>query len=361
MEAMSENVSDNDSSDGEGDENVCPWEGCDRSFGTVTGVKVHHTKAHDQQLPADYGDTEYNCPAEGCSSSFPTDGGMKIHYAGTHDESLVDQGDVCCLWEGCDRTFRTELGMKQHHVRTHGESLWGELFTCAYCGAEGRMRGDHMQRNERTFCDKECHGEWIQENRDPQDYPGWGDGTTVECTTCGASKRVAADQLRRYDNHFCDGDCYAEYRSDTFWGQNCPAWRGNSSSIRNTVVRAIGNESWTTTRKCQWQEGEQVCEMEGCEATPESDGRRLSIHHIIAVMDGGCNADPLLMKLCNECHQTAEAFVRQFTDPVLTDYTDAELPEGRMPSREFLDQLPLNDIEQEERSAHAVQATLARF
>lgn len=66
-----------------------------------------------------------------------------------------------------------------------------------------------------------------------------------------------------------------------------------------------------------------------CGVGQSEEKRLLDVHHIIPIMGGGNNDYTMLITLCVSCHQKAEHYTRQFTEPLLVDWTDDELPEGR--------------------------------
>lgn len=110
------------------------------------------------------------------------------------------------------------------------------------------------------------------------------------------------------------------------YGPDSPRWRGGKT-ITNAVRRTLGPESWTSIAR---RERSDCCEM--CD---ESEGL-LDVHHLIPVRAGGLNESWCLMTLCRPCHVRAERFLDQFIPFGLVDWSDEELPSGRLPSEDYM-------------------------
>jgi len=112
-------------------------------------------------------------------------------------------------------------------------------------------------------------------------------------------------------------------------GRDNPRWSGRKPIYYN-VKQLISGRGWDATASEARERANHVCQACG-DAQPASD-RALDVHHIIPLFRGGTNNQELLIALCRSCHRKTEVYTRQFTEPVLVDYTDDELPEGRLSS-----------------------------
>lgn len=210
--------------------------------------------------------------------------------------------------------FDSEKAMKVHHTKSHGESIAGMEVECEWCESMVRRSEYAIENRERIFCDFDCKGAWRQENWTGNVTSRWKGGpVTVECHYCGERFERRRDQVEEYERSFCSSTCLGKWRSEAQRGSNNPVWTGGDA-IRSAVRRLIGNEPWTTIAE---RERKDVCEF--CGTTETGDGRAMSVHHIVPVMAGGCNASELLMTLCPACHRCVEAYTRRIVEPVLVD------------------------------------------
>jgi hypothetical protein len=93
-------------------------------------------------------------------------------------------------------------------------------------------------------------------------------------------------------------------------GQDHPSWRGGKHLV--DALRKQLRPSWWTVRDEERADECYKCGASGC---------KLDVHHIVPLSAGGANDSWNLMTLCESCHRTAEAYVRQFEafDAVLTE------------------------------------------
>lgn len=171
-----------------------------------------------------------------------------------------------------------------------------------------------IESAERNFCSNECRGKWRSENWTGSNHPRWkGGNVTVECAHCGETVKRRRDQAEKYDLNFCDTKCLGRWRSKNQRGAANPVWSGGES-IRVAVRNLIGDCPWDQVAASARDD---ECEL--CGASETTDGRALAVHHIVPIMAGGCNEDPLLMTLCPSCHRTVEAYTRKITEPLLVE------------------------------------------
>lgn len=98
------------------------------------------------------------------------------------------------------------------------------------------------------------------------------------------------------------------------------------SPLRRQVTRAL-SPRWGGQRKKQRERDDNTCRNCGEKTTPDDD--KHAVHHIVPTLYGGGNGDWNLMTLCASCHKSADHFTKRHIDPVIEDWSDDELPEGR--------------------------------
>lgn len=391
---MSHDTSDDRSADGY----ECP--SCDDVFPSDLGMKIHHTRIHGKSLAKprkrDRRDTpnEYKCTE--CGAVFDTHnelGGHMFHCKRNCEETEVD-----C--PSCNRSFKSRLALGTHHGKTHGESLkeyelrtadTSGMIECPVCGRSFQNRlglGTHygkkhedpeplkqlMLTHLREFT-KDFGRIPKSEDLSSPDTDIWTQksyhdhfGTIQEALKQaglierGRYRNIPAvdmcTELRRVHEavgdapYTSDMDAVGEYSYNSYiaefgsWpkaceaagvpvpnqqGSNNPMWRGGKS-ISDAVRKCIGDESWYATVS-------EIREMDGWTCRKcgrETDDRKLDGHHIVPIISGGCNADPLLMTLCVKCHRTIESYTRTILNPILVDWSLEDLPEGRLLGAEYM-------------------------
>jgi len=214
-------------------------------------------------------------PCPQCERSFHTRQGVGQHHENEHDESIREyesrQGDVVCPWEGCEKAFGSQKAVESHYGLAH-ES--GVEKVCEWC--DGTYTKPPAIANGRRFCDEDCRNEW----------------------------------------------------QETLVGTDSPHFRGGYDHYE-AVLGGMRNEAWEKTAARVRERDDHTCQICGEERAP--DDRALDVHHIIALVDGGCSADELLISLCGSCHHKTEAYTRSIpgVELHLRDWPDDELPEGR--------------------------------
>lgn len=275
----------------------------------------------------------FGCRVEWCGEVFDTLRQEANHYkqSGLH-EGDVPQVKVCCSFCGEDEyrppslvnddnfcSDECEVEWRMEHASVGEDHNWwagGKVtVTCVSC--ERPFEVYSCRADTARFCERECE----------RDYMG-AEPVGCICEWCDAPYYVSP---RRADNtRFCSASCRSksvgEWLSENHTGQNHPSWRGGYS-IYLALVELLGNESWNKTRGQIRERDQHTCQM--CGRSRKENGRALSVHHLIPIMSGGTHASELLMSLCRSCHQRAEGQTLEFTEPILTDWSDDELPEGR--------------------------------
>lgn len=243
--------------------------------------------------------------------------------------------------QDCWNTWRSKNIRGEDHPSWKGGKVTLE---CEVCGDEFQVRASHA--DDRRACSWECKGAWRSEGFTGEDHPRWKEKQTLECDFCGEEYTV--EPHREDETRFCSEECWEDYISvertvvecdhcdDEFtipatkaeqrrfcsqkcygqWisvhrtGQDSPNWRGGKS-IYDAVKKQFHGPSWQTRRKYHRQQ-EPECHI--CGTT-----EKLNVHHIIPIMSGGTNDKWNLMTLCVSCHNRAEAFTREYIEPVLIE------------------------------------------
>lgn len=244
------------------------------------------------------------CPT--CDRSFDTDRGMKIHHSRKHDESIGRRksGDHPCPKEDCQRRFDTRQGMKTHHAQTHDESISGVWVECENCGSEKRTKPSYAEKREMFFCDDDCAGEWRKESgvTREKNNPRWKEKTEVSCDNCGDSKYLNPWEVEEdKENRFCDYNCLSEYRSENFVGENHPCWQGGTNDHQDY------GENWQDRRQETLEDDCYTCQSCGDDSEQVSI---LHVHHVIPYEafeeDALAHRDENLVTLCASCHRKWE-------------------------------------------------------
>lgn len=176
---------------------------------------------------------------------------------------------------------------------------------CTNCGEE-IVRSRHATRsNENHFCSSECFNTWFSD-LNPEDHPQWTGGPIeVRCRNCGSELLRKPHKAVNQDNHFCDHECYGEYRAEVITGENHHSWRGGTFPY---------GPGWNESKKKQVRERDdfecQTCGMTQTEHLEEYD-RKLDVHHIIPARqfdedDPSKNMMENLITLCRGCHRSWE-------------------------------------------------------
>lgn len=215
---------------------------------------------------------------------------------------------------------------------------------CEVCGDEFQVKASHA--DDRRTCSYECKGDLQSREITGEDHPRWKEKQALECDLCGEEytvephredeTRFCSDECwKKYisverivvecdhcedeftipatkveERRFCSQECYGEWISIHRTGQDSPNWRGGKS-IYDAVKKQFHGPSWQTRRKHHRQQ-EPKCQVCG---TIED----LDVHHIVPIMSGGTNDEWNLMTLCVSCHNRAEAFTREYIEPVLIE------------------------------------------
>ena len=311
----------------------CQWVGCCRMFDTERAMNIHHFQVHGESIagvevdcawcggslrrePAAVEASENHFCDHNCRGKWRSD-----NFNG-EDHPNWSRVEAECDWCGetvlknrskaedrdhlfCDRACFGKWNSENQ--RGEDNPSWSrETVECEWCGEEISATKSRRENNDVLVCDMECFGEWMSEQKTGEGNPKWGGGEVdVTCDWCGDSTTVGRNPFEQYDHQFCDGDCYGSWFSVNRSGPNSHFWKGGHDVI-HVIRRIIGPDTWPKAKSKVRGDDPYRCAMAGCEG---EDTQRSSVHHIIPVRAGGTNAEDLLLPICNNCHQTAEAYL----------------------------------------------------
>lgn len=179
----------------------CEWDGCNREFGSVNGMKTHHVAAHGESIAG----VEVTCAQCGDTKRVPPSQANKTERS-------------FCVQE-CERQWKSENIHGENHHQWSGRVE----VKCAWCGDPKDVIPSIAERNTRHFCNLECSANWRSENIVAEDHPQWDGGkTTVECAYCGMPKEVTPSIATKREHHFCGWDCRGSWQSEHWNGENNP-------------------------------------------------------------------------------------------------------------------------------------------
>lgn len=263
---------------------------------------------------ADGSKSDVECPTCG-KTDFTGVAGMKRHHALAHDESIAGV-EVACAW--CGETKRVspcEKAGKNNHFCDMGckGNWWGEnirgethpnwdggpvTVECSYCGAQKKIPECYAEQRSNYFCDGECEGSWMSENLTGERAANWKGLFELTCEQCGDGYRVRPN--RKGSSRFCSPECLAEWQAVHFTGENSPRWKGG------TAPYGVGwNEE---KRESVREQQDRYCA--GCGEHESGLSRKLDVHHIrpARTFDDPAkrNDESNLVAMCHGCHQRWE-------------------------------------------------------
>jgi hypothetical protein len=269
---------------------ICPTCGRD-DFADERGMKCHHSRMHGESIAG----VETEC--DHCGRTF------------REQPARLEKLEHHFCDEECEGKWRSEYQSGEDHPHWNRRRV-----ECEYCGKALERTVSELEDTENSFCDASCRGRWRSEEWTQEDFPRWNGGKeTVRCHACGESFKRESSELNRYERSFCSRECFGEWRSEYQRGSDNPSWTGGSG-VRSSVRNTIGAQPWG--KIAEEYRGE-CCELCGTDETV--DGREFPVHHLVPIMSGGTNDPELLMTLCTSCHRTVEAYTRRFTRAVLVD------------------------------------------
>jgi len=185
---------------------------------------------------------------------------------------------------------------------------------CASCGdAILKPRWDR-KRYDKHFCDNDCYADWCSKVRHGKRHPVWTQYPTLECEVCGQSFKVRP--AKSIEARFCSWECANKWKSQAYAGEGNHNYTGGRAQYMGA--------NWNTQRAKAIVRDQGRCVLCGV-GTHEhlrKCGRELNVHHITPRSEfregdeldwESSNVIENLVSLCDECHTKAEAKNYHFT------------------------------------------------
>jgi hypothetical protein len=132
----------------------------------------------------------------------------------------------------CGDEFSSEQYMKVHYARVHGESIAGKSVECHNCGKTFRKKPNEIEENEHDYCSRDCWSVGHSQSMSDDSNPRWDGGcVNKQCDNCGEHIDVSRNRYKQKENHFCDRDCYGEWKAEKFTGQENHQWEGGKVKV----------------------------------------------------------------------------------------------------------------------------------
>lgn len=124
----------------------------------------------------------------------------------------------------------------------------------------------------------------------------------IPCSYCGNTLSLYPNEIKTYDNHFCNGNCYGKWRSENTCGENNSRWKGGVVEYCEKFNR--------TCRISNREKYDNKCFLCGLDQSDNmtSTGKQwnLSVHHVDMNKNQGCDDhDWNLVPLCIYHHGVA--------------------------------------------------------
>ncbi|WP_435195600.1 HNH endonuclease [Natronomonas sp. EA1] len=187
----------------------CPT--CGKHLDTEQGVRIHHTRVHDERLP--------NRTCKGCSTEFYDPKAQRVFC----DDCNPNAGEHNGNWKGakettqckrCDEEFEyypsDKKGVYCSDCVSSATSFLGTpsyerkdsspvMRRCEQCDGLFSVYPYVVRNGEGRFCSRGCHSEWMSENWRGENHHQWIDGDVTYSGKWWAVRRLALDR----DNHQC--------------------------------------------------------------------------------------------------------------------------------------------------------------
>jgi hypothetical protein len=335
---------DKDTSGNESSDSIdCPT--CSDTFSSERAMKIHHSRLHGVSLKG----TEVVCGH--CGETYRSSRPERTKYCSKEctRKGKVKSATTDCLY--CEKEFEVKPhevekriycsnDCKDKHQVGENHPRWKHTETkCDHCGESITVPSRNLEEYDTQFCDSDCmYAYQTGENHHNSNQ------VTKPCANCGT-------EITRCESHFrgrplCSRSCYAEWLSDNWSGENHPLWarrktecghcgeelwrkahqfdgrthycsyhcaaegrrRPWSQSFLLSVRSALSGNRWMRTANNVRSRREHECQL--CGETKPVSGMSHTVHHIVPVVAGGCNADELLMIVCSTCHPKIDAYTR---------------------------------------------------
>lgn len=320
-----------------GDRYPCPT--CGRKFFARNGAARHHKDEHGETL-RELESKEGDIPCPDCEQAFDTEEGLNSHRGLVHDVRVP----VECKHCGGTETFPPSIAQHREYCDTdcmaaayreitgedHPKFVEKPVLTCPVCGDEFEVYPYEVE--VRSTCGKKACRYEVQGAKVRGEESVRYKQEEVECAQCGASLHRPPWRISTVSRHFCrDTDCFPQWLRENTGGQDSPNWRGGVN-LRDALVKLLPT-SWPVARTHARESAQHQCQM--CDVEEREMVKELDIHHLVPVLSGGTNGEYNTVALCDTCHRKADVYLRGDVNPVYLDYTDEELPPGRLSSSDY--------------------------
>ena len=185
-------------------------------------------------------------------------------------------------------------------------------------------RSSHSDRKEKDFCDKECFDDYKKENWSGTDSPGyrssrpkmkgegnpaWKEDIEVKCADCGNLFEVSQGRKNRFNNLFCNIECYKNYMKN-IESEKHPSWKGGYSPY--------STKKWQRLREKVLNRDNHSCKV--CGKNSSELGYEPHVHHIKPArkFDNVLEAHKMenCVSLCRKHHLLIEGYQELSVDDV---------------------------------------------
>lgn len=151
--------------------------------------------------------------------------------------------------------------------------LWKEKITvcCAYCNKTICVKPSLIRIGINNFCNMVCSTNWKREHYPKGTNNPFFKQKKIQCASCGKEIWFKAYRLKKFNNHFCNNDCYFKWLevNGRPSGKDSPFWDGG-------VFYHYGR-NWLSQKRNILKRANHVSELSG------NNGGKMGVHHIIPV------------------------------------------------------------------------------
>ncbi len=211
-----------------------------------------------------------------------------------------------CPESGCEFKTNTQRGLSIHRTKEHSNKSKLEV-ECHQCGnIFEKYKSEAERRSDKNFCDNDCYGKYTSERQAGEENPQWKEETKLQEHTCEWCEEIYMKYVEPGKTSFCSRECHAQWMSENRTGEDCPSYKKNISrterygdawgDISSIVMNIHGNS-------CN------LCQISN-EEHKMNTGRALSVHHLAPDRtfkhSSKSNRIDNLIPLCDECHHWLE-------------------------------------------------------
>jgi len=202
-------------------------------------------------------------------------------------EYLSSKSEVFFCDKECKGQWQSEnVKGKNHPLWRGGRSI---KVACCVCGKSKMIFPSQKKAYKEHRCN-ECASEFYKDRYSGNKSPRWKGGeVAVKCAYCGKPKTVIAALRVKYNKHFCNSNCQGAWMSENRKGEKNSRWLGGTS------FAPYGPEfNELLKNKIRERDGYKCCLCGGV------DNVALSVHHIDYNKENNNGAN--LISLCVSCH-----------------------------------------------------------